>query len=68
MDLKSDINSQEFIPKSKPPNNNNNDENTTSDIHSINKIFSNANSIIGLNVSKLYTFKLIYIYRMNTNF
>ena len=63
MDLKSDINSQEFIPKSKPPNNNNNDENTTSDIHSINKIFSNANSIIGLNVSKLYTFKLIYIFQ-----
>ena len=50
MDLKLDINSQEFTPKIKPPNNNNNEENTTSDMHSMNKIFSNANSIIGLNV------------------
>ena len=49
MDIKSDLNSQEFIPKPKPINSNI-DENTTSDIHSINKIFSNANSIIGLNV------------------
>ncbi len=50
MDIKSDINSQEFIPKAKPPNNNNIEENTTSDMYSVNKIFSNANSIIGLNV------------------
>ena len=39
MDIKSDINIQEFIPKTKHPNNNNIDENTTSDILSINKIF-----------------------------
>ena len=49
MDIKSEINAQEIIPKTKPPNNNI-EENTTSDIHSINKIFSNANSIIGQNV------------------
>ena len=54
MDIKSDLNSQEFIPKTKPPNNNNIDENTNSDIHSINKIFSNANSIIGLNVKFIF--------------
>ena len=50
MDIKSDLNSQEFNPKAKHPNNNIIDENTTSDMHSINKIFSNANSIIGPNV------------------
>ena len=50
MDLKSDINSQEFNPKPKPLNSNNFDDNTVSDIHSLNKIFSNANSIIGTNV------------------
>ena len=57
MDIKSDINIQEFIPKTKHPNNNNIDENTTSDIHSINKIFSNANSIIGQNVNNIFLFK-----------
>lgn len=57
MDIKSDINIQEFIPKTKHPNNNNLDENTTSDIHSINKIFSNANSIIGQNVNNIFLFK-----------
>ena len=51
MDLKSDLNSQEIIQKQKPQNNNVLDDNTTSDIHSLNKIFSNANSIIGLNVN-----------------
>ena len=50
MDIKSEITAQEFISKTKPPNNII-DENTASDIHSINKIFSNANSIIGQNVS-----------------
>ena len=40
MDIKSDINSQDFTSKVKQPNNNINEENTTSDIHSINKIFS----------------------------
>ena len=50
MDIKSDINSQDMIPKAKPPNNNNIEENTTSDMYSINKIFSNANSINGINV------------------
>lgn len=54
MELKPDINSQENIQKQKPPNNNNLDDNTTSDIHSINKIFSNANSIIGLNVNFIF--------------
>ncbi len=54
MDIKSDLNSQEFIPKTKTPNNNNIEENTNSDIHSINKIFSNANSIIGLNVKFIF--------------
>jgi hypothetical protein len=39
-----------LVPKAKPPNNNNIEENTTSDMYSINKIFSNANSIIGINV------------------
>lgn len=58
MELKSDINSQEFAPKAKATNTNNNDENTTSDIHSINKIFSNANSIIGINVRFIYIFKI----------
>ena len=57
MDIKSDINIQEFIPKTKHPNNNNLDENTNSDIHSINKIFSNANSIIGQNVNNIFLFK-----------
>ena len=57
MDIKSDINIQEFIPKIKHPNNNNIDENTTSDILSINKIFSNANSIIGQNVNNIFLFK-----------
>jgi len=52
MEIKSDINSQEFIQKGKHPNNNNIEENTTSDFHSINKIFSNANSIIATNVRK----------------
>lgn len=50
METKSDLNSQEIIPKTKPLINNNIEENTTSDMHSNNKIFSNANSIIGLNV------------------
>ena len=50
MDLKSDLNNQEIIPKQKPLNNNILDDNTNSEMHSINKIFSNANSIIGLNV------------------
>ena len=54
MDLKPDLNSQEFNPKPKQPNANNIDENTTSDIYSINKFFSNANSIIGLNVNFNY--------------
>ena len=57
MEIKSDINSQEFIPKAKHSNNNNIEENTTSDIHSINKIFSNANSIIGQNVKIIFLFK-----------
>jgi hypothetical protein len=61
MELKSDINSQDFAPKAKVANINNNDENTTSDIHSINKIFSNANSIIGINVRFTYIFKIIII-------
>jgi hypothetical protein len=61
MELKSDLNSQEFAPKPKAGNTNNNDENTTSDIHSINKIFSNANSIIGINVRFIYIFKNIII-------
>ena len=61
MELKSDLNSQEFAPKPKAGNINNNDENTTSDIHSINKIFSNANSIIGINVRFIYIFKNIII-------
>ena len=59
MDIKSDLNNQEFIQKIKPPNSNNIDENTNSDIHSINKIFSNANSIIGLNV-KFFFLNLFY--------
>ena len=67
MDIKSDINIQEFIPKTKHPNNNNIDENTTSDIHSINKIFSNANSIIGQNVKIIFLFKYLN-YRMMHNF
>jgi hypothetical protein len=67
MDIKSDINIQEFIPKTKHPNNNNLDENTTSDIHSINKIFSNANSIIGQNVKIIFLFKYLN-YRMMHNF
>lgn len=66
--MKSDINSQEFIPKTKPTNNNNLEENTTSDIHSINKIFSNANSIIGQNVRNNLIFFLILSYRMTPNF
>jgi len=57
MDIKSDVNIQEFIPKTKHPNSNNIDENTTSDILSINKIFSNANSIIGQNVKNIFLFK-----------
>jgi hypothetical protein len=61
MELKSDINIQDFAPKAKAGNTNNNDENTTSDIHSINKIFSNANSIIGINVRFTYIFKIIII-------
>ena len=59
MELKSDLNSQDFAQKAKGGNTNNNDENTTSDIHSINKIFSNANSIIGINVRFIYIFKII---------
>lgn len=59
MELKSDLNSQDFAPKAKGGNTNNNDENTTSDIHSINKIFSNANSIIGINVRFIYIFTII---------
>ena len=51
MDLKQDIINQEIIQKQKPPNNNIIDDNTTSEIHSINKIFSKANSIIDLNVN-----------------
>jgi hypothetical protein len=51
MDLKQDIINQEIIQKQKPPNNNIIDDNTTSEIHSINKIFSKANSIIELNVN-----------------
>jgi hypothetical protein len=61
MEIKSDINIQDFAPKAKAGNTNNNDENTTSDIHSINKIFSNANSIIGINVRFTYIFKIIII-------
>jgi len=61
MELKSDINSQDFAPKAKGGNTNNNDENTTSDVHSLNKIFSNANSIIGINVRFSYIFKIIII-------
>ena len=67
MDIKSDINIQEFIPKTKHPNNNIIDENTTSDIHSINKIFSNANSIIGQNVKIIFLLKYLN-YRMMHNF
>jgi len=65
MDIKSDLNSQEFNPKAKHPNNNIIDENTTSDMHSINKIFSNANSIIGPNVRKFF---IIYLHYRKNNF
>ena len=56
MDLKSDINNQESIQKQKHPNNNILDDNTTSEVHSMNKIFSNANSIIGLNVNLIFLY------------
>jgi hypothetical protein len=56
MDLKSDLNNQESIQKQKPPNNNILDDNTTSEVHSMNKIFSNANSIIGLNVNLIFLY------------
>ena len=54
MELKPEMNpNQELITKKSSNNNNNNEEvkeNTISEIPSLNKIFSNANSIIGLNV------------------
>ena len=53
MDLKSELINQEIIQKQKPSNNNILDDNN-SDIHSTNKIFSNANSIIGLNVNYIF--------------
>ena len=64
MDLKTDLINQEIIQKQKQPNNNILEDNISSDIHSINKIFSNANSIIGINVNFFYLIKLFNFYRM----
>ena len=59
MDIKSDIINQEINPKPKHINNNLDDN--TSDIHSINKIFSNANSIIAINVTNFNNFNILFI-------